>query len=405
MGLLRYLTTLLALGACALAQGAEWELSLDVRAVSSDGRESFLDNGQGKLRFDEDHQGIQLGRLRAAWNQPIGELFFAHVEASTWDDDDKNPIDLTEAWIEYRPVPRAGFKSRLRLGAFYPPMSLESRALGWETPYTITPSAIGSWIGEEIRTVGLEGQVDWLGTRLGHSFDLQLTGALFGWNDPAGTMIAAHGWALHDRQTTLFGRVGAPQPDPELAKKELFAEIDDRPGYYVGAQARYLDRVILNVLHYDNRADPTVYEPELRDFAWLTKFDAAALRVETGSGWTVILQALDGETYIAPGGYWLDWMYDSQSALIAKRTGSHMLTLRYDQFGVEFRDNSALPGSEDGDAWTLAYSWDRGGPWRFALEWLQVKSDVPARLALGESPLATETKLEFSARYQLSGSF
>ena len=405
MGLLKRIAPLLAWGACALAHGAEWELALDVRAVSSDGRESFLDNGQGKLRFDEDHQGMQLGRLRAAWNQPIGELFFAHVEASTWDDDDKNPIDLTEAWIEYRPYPRAGFKSRLRLGAFYPPMSLESRAVGWETPYTITPSAISSWIGEEIRTVGLEGQVDWLGTRLGHSFDLQLTAALFGWNDPAGTMIAAHGWALHDRQTTLFGRVGAPQPDPTLAKKELFAEIDDRPGYYVGAQARYLDRVILNLLHYDNRGDPTVFEPELRDFAWLTKFDAAALRVETGNGWTVIVQALDGETYIAPGGYWLDWLYDSQSALIAKRTGAHMLALRYDQFEVEFLGNEAIPGSEDGDAWTVAYSWDRGGPWRFALEWLQVKSDVPARLTLGENPLATETKLEFSARYLLSGSF
>jgi hypothetical protein len=404
MGLLKRLAPALALAVGAVAQGAEWQLALDVRAVSSDGRESFLDNGQGKLRFDEDHQGIRLGRIRAAWNQPIGELFFAHLEASTWDDDDKNPIDLTEAWIEYRPYPRAGFKARLRAGAFYPPMSLESRALGWETPYTITPSAISTWIGEEIRTVGVEGQADWLGTRLGHSFDLQLTAALFGWNDPAGTMIAAHGWALHDRQTTLFGRVGAPQPDPALAKKELFAEIDDRPGYYVGAQARYLDRVVLDVLHYDNRGEPTAYDPELRDFAWLTKFDAAALRVETGNGWTVLVQALDGETYIAPGGYWLDWLYDSQSALLAKRMGAHMLALRYDQFAVEFLGDRSIPGSEDGDAWAVAYSWDRGGPWRFALEWLRVNSDVPARITLAENPLATETKLEFSARYLLSGS-
>ena len=46
------------------------------------------------------------------------------------------------------------------------------------------------------------------------------------------------------------------RPDPEFAKKELFHEIDGRPGYYVGAQVRYLDRAVLNVLHYDNRADP-----------------------------------------------------------------------------------------------------------------------------------------------------
>jgi hypothetical protein len=408
MGLL---TLRRAIALCALligtqAHAADWELALDLRAVSSNGRESFLDNGQGKLRFDEDHQGIQLGRLRAAWDQPLGEVFSAHVEASTWDDDDKNPIDLTEAYIEYRPYPRAGVRSRLRLGAFYPPMSLENRAIGWETPYTITPSAISSWIGEEIRTVGLEGQVDWLGTRLGHSFDLQLTAAVFGWNDPAGTMLAAHGFAFHDRQTTLFGRVGAPQTDPEFPKKELFHEIDDRAGFYVGAQARYLDRAVLNLLHYDNRADPTVELPSIRDFAWLTKFDAAALRVETGAGWTAILQALDGSTCIEPGGFDLNWEFDSQSALLAKRIGAHMVTVRYDAFEVEFMGDPALSGSEDGHAWALAYSFDRGEQWRFALEWLRVESDVPARVEfLGEPAFASESKLEFSARYLLKGSF
>jgi len=389
----------------APACAADWELALDLRAVSSDGRESFLDNGQGKLRFDEDHQGIQLGRLRAAWNQPLGEVFSAHVEASTWDDDDKNPIDLTEAFLEYRPYPRGGLRTRVRLGAFYPPMSLESRALGWETPYTITPSAISSWIGEEIRTIGLEGQVDWLGTRLGHDFDLQLTAAVFGWNDPAGTMLGAHGFAFHDRQTTLFGRVGAPQPDPEFAKKELFHEIDGRPGYYVGAQARYLDRAVLNVLHYDNRADPTARLPSIRDLAWLTKFDAVALRIETGGGWTVLLQGLDGTTVIDPG-FWLDWKFDSQSALIARRMGAHMLAVRYDEFNVLFRGDPLQSGSEDGNAWALAYSYDSGEHWRFALEWLRVDSDVPARVELlGEPAFASESKVEFSARYSLSGSF
>ncbi len=218
--------------------------------------------------------------------------------------------------------------------------------------------------------------------------------------------MAAHGWSLHDRQTTLFGRVGAYQPDPGFAKKELFAEIDDRPGYYVGAQARYLDRAVLNLLHYDNRADPRIEEPELRDFAWLTNFDALGLRLENGSGWTAILQALDGDTFIAPGGFWLKWEYDSRSALVAKRTGSHMLALRYDQFDVTFRDNPARAGSETGDAWTVAYTWDRGGPWRFAAEWLRVKSDVVERaVTLGENPLATETKIELSARYRLSDRF
>jgi hypothetical protein len=391
---------------CPVAQAADWELALDLRAVNSDGQRSFLDNGQGKLRFDEDHEGIELGRLRAQLTQPLGEVFSAHVEASAWDGDDKNPIDLTEVYLEYRPYPRGGLRSRVRLGAFYPPMSLENRALGWETPYTLTPSAIGSWIGEEIRTIGLEGQIEWLGTRTGHDFDLQLTAAVFGWNDPAGTQLSAHGFGFSDRQTTLFGRVGALQSNGELAKKELFHEIDGRPGFYVGAQLRYLDRVVLNVLRYDNRADPTTEAPEIRDFAWYTVFDAAALRLESASGWTAILQTLDGETDIAPGGYWLRWEFDSQSVMVSRRFGVHMLATRYDAFKVDFAHDMSAPGSEDGHAWTFAYSFDRGEHWRFAAEWLRVHSNVAARFVnFGEPALANETQIQLSARYAMSGSF
>jgi len=391
--------------AAASAQAADWELALDLRAVESDGLRSFLDNGPGKLRFDEDDGPFELGRFRAAWNQPLGEVFALHAEASTWDGDDKNPIDLTEAYLEYRPYPRAGWRTRVRLGAFYPPMSLESRARGWETPYTITPSAIGSWIGEEIRTIGLEGQVDWLGTRQGKAFDLQLTGAVFAWNDPAGTMLAYHGFAMHDRQTTLFGRVGAPQDNPTQRKKEVFHEMDDRPGFYVGAQARYLDRAVLNLLHYDNHADPTIRSAELRDMAWQTHFDAAALRLETGSDWTLILQAMSGDTTIQPR-LRLTWEFESWSALVAKRWGKHMLAARYDDFDVVFEGNPALPNSETGNAWDLTWSWERDEHWRFALEWLRVESDVPARITrFREAPFATESKVELQARYTLGGHF
>ena len=407
MGLL----TRLALGVtCALAcaghaRAAEWDLALDVRAIVSDGRTSFLDDGLGKFRFDEDHEGIRLGRLRAAWNQPLGEVFAAHVEASTWDGDDKNPIDLTEAYLEYKPYPRAGWRSRVRLGAFYPPMSLENRAVGWETPYTITPSAIGAWIGEEIRTVGLEGQLDWVGTRRGKSFDFQFTAAVFGWNDPAGTMLADHGFAMHDRQTTLFGRVGGVQTDPTKPKKELFHEIDDRPGFYVGAQARYLDRAVLNVLHYDNRGDPKAQSAELRDMAWKTRFDAVALRVETGNEWTLLLQAVAGDTAINPF-QMLTWDFDSQSAMVAKRWGRHMLAARYDAFEIEFDQHPNWAGSEDGHAWTAAWSFERDAHWRFTLEWLRVESNVPARtVEFGEPPFAAETKIELSAKYTLHGGF
>ena len=82
---------LLACGTSAVGAG-DFAFALDLRAVSSDGRPSFLENGRGKLRYDADHEGVQLGRLRAAWDQPLGEVFALHAEASAWDDDDKNPV-------------------------------------------------------------------------------------------------------------------------------------------------------------------------------------------------------------------------------------------------------------------------------------------------------------------------
>ncbi|HEY1283577.1 MAG TPA: hypothetical protein VGE96_03785 [Steroidobacteraceae bacterium] len=392
---------LVALSVSAVAQAGDWDLSLDLRALDSDGRRSFLDRGQGKLRFDDADSGVRLGRLRGAWTQRIGEVFSAHIDATSWGDDDKNFVDLTEAYLEYRPYPQSALRSRVRLGAFYLPMSLENRARGWETPYTLTPSAISTWLGEEFRTIGVEGQLEWLGTRKGHDFDFELTAALFGWNDPAGTMLAQHGFAFDDRATTLFGRVGRHTDAPN-SNNELFHEIDHRAGFYVGGQVRYLDRAVLNGLHYDNRAEPTAFSPSIGDFAWQTKFDAAALRVETSSDWTVLIQRLQGDTYIAPGGFWLEWAYASSSALLAKSFGPHRLAVRYDDFEVEFE--SGPQGNEDGHAFDVTYAFERGDTWRFMVEWLRVRSNVAARpVLLGEPALATESKVELSIRYMISG--
>ena len=386
------------------AHAGDWELALDLRAVYSDGRESFLDNGQGKLRFDEDHEGIQLGRLRAAWNQSLGEVFAAHVEASTWDDDDKNPIDLTEAYLEYRPYPRAGLRSRVRLGAFYPPMSLESRAVGWETPYTITPSAISRWIGEEMRTIGLEGQVDWLGTRPGHDFDLQFTAALFGWNDPAGTMLAAHGFALHDRQTTLFGRVGAPQPDIEQCPRKNCStkSTDGR----VTTSAR---RCVTSIAPCSTSCTTTIARtPPRRRRRYATSpgtraFDAAALRIETGNGWTVLVQALDGRhghqsvSCCSPGSSIRSphWSPSARTSTCWPRA-----TTRSRSYSRMTRPRPAAKTATPGRS---RYSFDTRRPLALRAR-MAARRRATCRRAprtLAEPAFATESKVELSARYSL----
>jgi hypothetical protein len=214
-------------------------------------------------------------------------------------------------------------------------------------------------------------------------------------------MMALHGFAFDDRQTTLFGSIGE-RGSSVVPDRELFHEIDNRPGFYVGGQARYLDRAVLNVLHYDNRADPTAYNAKIDDFAWETCFDAAALRVETAGDWTLLVQWLAGDTYIAPNNFWIEWEFRSRSAMVARTMGRHALTARYETFEVETGAWSE-PGNEEGHAWTVAYAFDAGNNWRFMLEWLRVRSDVKARpVYLGEPALATETKVELSVRYAIS---
>ncbi|HET9391644.1 MAG TPA: hypothetical protein VFO44_18500 [Steroidobacteraceae bacterium] len=382
------------------AQAADWELDLDARLVSSDGRQSFIDGGLGTLRYDQSQSGVRLGRARFALSQSLGEVWSLRLDASSWGDRDRNPIDLTEAYLLFRPYPRAGYRFRLKAGAFHSPVSLENRASGWESPYTLSYSAINTWVGEELRTLGVEGQLDWLGTRTGHRFDVGLTGGVFGWNDGAGTVIANRGFALDDRQTTLFGRVGATDSGP-LAPIEVFREIDGRAGYYAGLEAKYFDRVVVRLMHYDNRGDPDALDSPSAEFAWETHFNAAGVRAESGSGWTAIVQWLEGETYIEPGGEDLEWPFDARFALLSKQMGSHRLSIRYDSFRVRSGSPDGA-GAEEGHAWTAAYVYEASPHWRFTLEWLRVDSNVTNRvLELGEARFARETQLQLAARYAL----
>ncbi len=394
----------IALCACmvSIANAADWEIDLDTRLLSSDGQRSYLEGGTGALRFGDNQSGLQLGRLRVALDQNVGELWSVHLDASDWGDHDKNPIDLTEAYLLFRPYPFDGLRARFKAGAFYAPISLENRGPGWESPYSLTPSAINTWIGEELRTIGLEGQIDWLGTRMGHLFDVGLTGAVYGWNEPAGVALAAQGFMLDDRQTTLFGRVN---PTAGLnIPREVFHEIDGKAGVYAGVEARFLDRLLVRALRYDNRADPTQQDGATHIFAWLTAFDSAGARLESANGWTGIAQWLKGETTIEPRGNRLGYPFDAKFLLISKRSGRHTVSVRYDRFEVltNFTTATGDDYAQYGHAWTVAYLFEPNAHWRFALEWLEVSTESALREELlpGEE-LSREHKIEASFRYAL----
>jgi hypothetical protein len=395
----RVVLSLVLVAVSVAAQATDWELSLDTRAVYSDADRSVMDGGFAPVRFDRDDSVVQLGRARLALTQPIGELWSARLDASIYDDKGGSLAGVTEAYLQFRPYPREGYRLRVKAGAFYPPVSLENRASGWDSPYTISYSAIDSWMAVEVRTIGLEANLDWLGTRLGHRFDLGVTAAVFGWNEEAGSVLAGTGFALTDRQTALFGRVGQPGVPP-LYGEQPFLQVDGRVGGYAGIEGRYLDRITVRLLRYDNRADPTATDAVANTVAWNTRFTSAGLRAESGAGWTGIVQWLQGETTIAPGGSAAEWPFNSVYGLVSRHIGRHTLSARYDRFNVEVR--GVEDGAQTGHAWTAAYAFDVSARWRVCLEWLQVQSqDYNRQDLLGESPWSTQTQFQLAVRYSL----
>ena len=122
--------TLLALALAVTGRAADWEMSLDGRLLTSDAGRPVVDGGFGTTRYGSNDSGVQLGRARFAVTASLGELWSAHLDASAWDDKDRSPVGMTEAYLQFRPYPRAGYRFRLKAGAFYPPVSLENRAAG-----------------------------------------------------------------------------------------------------------------------------------------------------------------------------------------------------------------------------------------------------------------------------------
>ena len=391
-----------------------WGALLDMRAVRSDDTVSFLDRGLGKARYgsldDRPATLLTLGQASFTLAFDVSENLGGHVQLNVDTEpsrvQDRARVDLIEGFLTYRPQLSPSVALELRAGNFFPPVSLEHPEQAWSTRYTITPSAINAWIGEEVRTTGLEAGVH---LALGQS-ELTLRGAAFGGNDPTGTLLAFRGWAMHDRQTGLSDRIPlAPLPVLEPGQRfsrqvpwvSPFREIDGRLGYYV--EGRWDNRRFLRVsaLRYDNRGDPVSFDRH--QYGWRTDFDHVAVALSLSEHVELLGQAMRGRTIMGrtrAGGWALDAEFEAFYGMAVAKAGRHRLAARYDWF--EATDLDALKPIDNNDeygyAWTVAYQFQTGETHRLALEWLSIESDRPAREALGWPVEITENLFQASFR-------
>jgi hypothetical protein len=230
---------------------------VDAQVNYTDAEHSWLDRGPDKLRFDETDSNLQFADLGLELRYTFDLQSDFKVQLHHYSDPERS-VELMEAYFRYRTLGNGSWRSQFKVGAFYPSISMENSGPLWSSPYTLKSSTINTWIGEEIRIVGAEGRWTWTGDRHDRSkHRFSFFASLFGYNDTMGAMMSWRGWSVHDRQTGLNGSL----PLRELPivtiidhsrEFEPFMEIDDHPGYYVGAEWNYQRDVKIQLVHYDN---------------------------------------------------------------------------------------------------------------------------------------------------------
>jgi len=358
---------------------------------------SWLEGGLGKLRDDENTDDLSpytsltrynsflsySGRLTPTLN--VKATLFYNAELS-------NGLDLSEAFLEFRPVPRTAWRARFRLGAFYPHISMENIDVAWTSPYTLSSSTINTWFAEEVRTIGLESRFGRnFGTSGQHGFNFE--GAIFWLNDPAGALLAAKGWSVHDRQTGITSEL----PLRFGTTFEPFEELDGNAGFYVGGEYRYGKRLMLRYHHYNNHGDP-IQDATWGD-TWHTFFDAAGLQFALPWDIGFIGQWIHGRTRLQD----VDAGFDTWSGLLTRPFGKHRVSVRYDDF---YLDQALASGGvrhlDTGSSWTVAWLFHPSENVRFAVEWLEIESTRPQFVSAGFPATVAETQIIVSIRFLLS---
>ncbi len=405
--------TLWLLGAHAPARAGEFDLLgvLAGRGLVVQGREAWLQGGYGRLTEGAGGAGQDASAVRGAlhlgfdWRPGPTWLVHAHgVAQGEPSSSHGQRAGLVEAFVQFRPelTPRDAF--RFRAGLFFPPTSLENTDPLWQSPYTLTLSALNTWLGEEARLGGLEAA--WV--RTGDRDRLELAATVFGANDPSGALLAWRGWGMGERLTTV-GEVLPLPPLTSLQPGGAFAgqrddgsrpidELDGRPGYQLRARFSRPEAFRVQASWYDNRADRRLYRGQ---YAWETRFAQAGMEAGFGPGFVLLLEGAMGDSGMGPavsGGPQVQLRFRTGYALLSWSGGAWRLSARVDAFDNDDRDGTAEPDQETGRAVTAAAFWQPRSFLRVGLEYLELWSSRPAAAFSGADPNTDARRLQGEVR-------
>lgn len=355
---------------------------LSARAARVDGDRSWLDGRLGRFDFGPDVDGDratrhrELAQLGMDWTPSKWLLVHGQGIARTQPNTlSGKSLGVVEAYVEVH-----GDKWHVRAGQFFLPTSRENTAPLWTSPYTLTYSALNTWMGEEVRPIGID--VQW-------SPNFYVSGGVtvFRGNDTMGTLMAARGWTFGDRLTVYDERV--PAVSPKLSKP-IGRDLDDENGYAERLRIQLPERAMLQFTHVDNRAPllPLVRGEE----PWRTKFDVVGAEVGSTAPTTVAAEWSRGTTELAfpIGGGALGFFtmkFDTAYLLVSRKTGRERWTVRAEHFATDDDDDPTnVFAHEDGHAVTLAWLHESNDRLRFGLEYVKISGGGPAGIGARDFP-------------------
>jgi hypothetical protein len=343
-----------------------------------------------------------IAQIESDWSSDLSSKIVLNAFA---DGDQK--LSVSQAELKYQPLTQSALKYKVRVGMFYPELSVENTDIGWLSPDTYTQSAINSWLGEELRVFGVEASLFKSGRRSSTPWSWDAKIGLYKGNDPLGSVIAWRGFAMHDRQSLLDERLefaaypfvvsenGINHP----AWVEPFHELDSRVGGYFGLHLNYLRRTQLKYYRYDNFADPNVLNSQ-RLYAWRTKFHSLAIHHQIDKQWQVKAQFMHGATLMGNNFVHVEYVAGFIQGTY-KPEDKHKLSARIDIFDVHERDD--IPediNTSFGHALTLNYQFKISKHWQIGNELHINKNTALNRTTLGIAPRQHEKQWLFIAEYR-----
>jgi len=387
---------------------------VDLRATSANTLPSYLSGGQGKFA-SSDGKNLSIAQAGVALSASWDSGFSAHGVLNAYADNEDSAMGFTEAYVKYKGLPSAsGYRFQGRFGIFYPEISLENNATAWASKNTLNSSTLNTWIGEEIRVLGSEFKITRLGRLNGDAFDISISATAFINNDPAGALLAWHGWTMSSRQTLWtekrpFPWLKAQEPGGDLVtqalKSDPFLELDNHAGFYLNSKWKLRGKGEISVGYYDNNATP--YYQENGQYGWGTRFYHIGTRWKLAKGLSLTAQYLNGDT-LMQNHYKKDIVnndYANGFVSLTKKWASagkstQTSTLRIEKFSIDDNDNTwGDNNNEQGKAITVNHSYRITKHWFTSAEFNWIDSERPARYYNHKPVNLIEKQLQIALRY------